>query len=223
MPIDFALLTLATFAALFPIANPLSKIPVFVALTRRFPPARREHQMRMAAAYMAIVLWVTLFAGTLVLSFFGVTLYALRLAGGIVIARIGLSMLQAPAESDEAEQSEAGSSGDVAFTPLALPLLSGPGSMAVTIGMATEAERPFEYLAVAIGILLVAIATWLTFKSARPIGRVLGANGLDAMTRVMGFLLTSVGVQFVLTAIHEALSDPRIVAPVVQTIRAVGP
>jgi multiple antibiotic resistance protein len=219
---DFALLALATFAALLPIANPVSTAPIFVALTRPFPPARRKQQMRMAAVYMAAVLLVALFAGTLILSFFGISLYALRLAGGLVIARIGFSMLQPTASpSQDIGDNVPHGTGDVAFTPLAMPLLSGPGSMAVTIGMATEAERPFEYLAVAIGILGVAFATWITFKSSGAILRLLGPTGLDAMTRVMGFLLIGIGVQFVLTAIYEAALDPLIIGPLVQMIRGI--
>ena len=219
---DFPLLALATFAALFPIVNPLSTVSVFVALTRHFPPSRRDQQMRMAVVYMAAVLLVTLFAGTLILGFFSISLYALRLAGGLVIARVGFSMLQSVSSQAEAEGNQASRvTGDVAFTPLAMPLLSGPGAMAVTIGMATEAERPIEYLAVAAGILLVVFASWMTLRSSQSILRFLGSTGSEAMTRVMGFLLICIGVQFVLSAIHESVLDPRIIEPLVRAVRAV--
>ena len=139
-----------------------------------------------------------------------------------MIVRIGFSMLQSTAsESQDVGGGVPRGGDDVAFTPLAMPLLSGPGSMAVTIGMATEAERPFEYLAVAVGILGVAFATWITFKSSGAILRLFGPAGLDAMTRVMGFLLIGIGVQFVLTAIYEAALDPLIIGPLVQMIRGI--
>ena len=91
---DFFLLMIATAGSLLPITHPFSTAPVFLAITRPLPAARRNQQARMAAIYMAAVLLVALAAGAVILAFFGISLYALRIAGGIVIARVGLSMLQ---------------------------------------------------------------------------------------------------------------------------------
>ena len=113
----------------------------------------------MAAIYMAVVLLVSLLAGALILELFGISLPALRIAGGLVIARIGFSMLNPEPEEKlpEEDQKEALDKRDVAFTPIAMPMLSGPGSIAVTISMATSVDRPVDYVAVGIGILIVAV------------------------------------------------------------------
>lgn len=97
---------------------------------------------------------------------------------------------------------------DIAFTPIAMPLLSGPGSIAVTITMATEVERPREYLAVAIGIVIVAITTWLILRSSTQVTRFLGTTGMTALTRLMGFILVCIGVQFIAFGLLEAITHP---------------
>ncbi len=218
------LLMLATVGSLLPITNPLTTVPVFVAVSRRFSKARRKDQARMAAIYTAAVLLVALVAGALILSFFGISIYALRVGGGLVILRVGLSMLQSGSPGSLSEESEEESQHmtDVAFTPIAMPLLSGPGSIAATIAIATEAERPREYLAVAAGILIVALIAWLVLRSAERIARTIGTTGTEALARVMGFLLACIGIQFVLSGVYEALLDPLVMGPLLEAIRGAG-
>ena len=98
---------------------------------------------------------------------------------------------------------------DIAFTPIAMPMLSGPGSIAVTISMATEVEHPLEYLAVAVGIVIVAFVSWLFLNGATRLGRRLGVTGLTAINRLMGFLLICIGVQFIGSAMFDALTSPQ--------------
>ena len=217
---DWLVLVLGTVLALLPIANPVSTAPIFLSLSRAFPQHRRREQARMAAVWMAVILIVSLGAGALVLEFFGISLPALRIAGGLIVGRIGMAMMNAEAASqaDLSEDSvaEAGHMSDISFTPIAMPMLSGPGSIAVTIGMATNAERPTEYLAVAAGILIVAFISWLFLRSASRIGEFLGVTGLNAVNRLMGFLLICVGVQFMGTGVLEALASPVFLETVAQ-------
>ncbi len=220
---DLLVLLLATIGSLIPITNPLSAVPVFVALSRPFAEARRRDQARRAAIYAAGVLMLALVAGALILAFFGISLYALRVGGGIVILRVGLDMLQ-PGSGALSEKSERESQhmSDIAFTPIAMPLLSGPGSIAVTIAIATEVERPREYLAVAVGIVVVAFIAWLVLRSAGGIAQYIGTTGTEALERVMGFLLTCIGVQFVMSGLYEAVLDPAVIGPLLESIRGVG-
>ena len=209
---EWLLLVIGTTFALLPIANPISTAPVFLTLTRGFPTQRRAQQARMAATWMAVILIVSLVAGALVLEFFGISLPALRLAGGLIVAQIGFGMMRVEpaAQSDLSDDAaaEAGRMSDIAFTPTAMPMLSGPGSIAVTISMATEVEHPFEYLAVAIGIVIVAFVSWLFLSGAARLGGALGVTGLDAVNRLMGFLLICIGVQFIGSAVLDALTAP---------------
>ena len=209
MFVDWLTLSGVTFGALLPIANPLSTAPVFVAISRRMSDARRKQQARMAGIYMAVVLLVSLLAGALILEFFGISLPALRIAGGLVIARIGFSMLNPEADEKlpEKDQKAALDMREIAFTPIAMPMLSGPGSIAVTISMATEVDRPPEYVAVGAGILIVAFFSWLVLRSSTRIIGFLGSTGVNVLTRLMGLILVCIGIQFITTGVFELITD----------------
>lgn len=213
-----------TFVGLLPIANPFSTAAVFVAITQRFTAAQARDQAWRACIYMAIVLLVSLFAGALIMEFFGISIPALRIAGGLIVARVGFGMLNPEPESDvgETEQEEALHMTDLAFTPLAMPMLSGPGSIAVTIGMAAGAENPWEYGAIALGIVMVAYTSWLVLRSARRIVALLGSTGMIALTRIMGFLLVCVGVQFIGAGVVQILSDETTLGALQSGINAVN-
>ncbi len=225
MMIDWLTLIAGTFGALLPIANPFSTAPVFVAVTQRMSEVRRNQQARMAAIYTTAVLVGALLAGAIVLEFFGISIPALRIAGGLIVAKVGFGMLNPAPEETLTEESaeEALQMNDIAFTPIAMPLLSGPGSIAVTITMATEVERPREYLAIAIGIALVAVAAWLILRSSMPVTKFLGTTGMTALTRLMGFVLVCIGVQFVAFGSLEAITHPGVAQAVIDVyLQAAG-
>lgn len=214
---------LSTFVSLLPIVNPFSTAVVFLAITQRFPEAKKQQQAKMACIYTAATLIVFLVAGALIMSFFGISLPAVKIAGGLIVARIGFGMLQPdpePGMSDETAD-EARTMSDVAFTPLAMPMMSGPGSIAVTIGMAANVDTVFDYTAIAAGIILVAFVSWLVLRAAKSVTRFLGATGLNAMSRIMGFLLVCIGVQFIGFAILTVLADEKFLSALVETLRAV--
>ena len=211
----------ATFAALLPIVNPFSTAPVFLAVTNHMTPKRQRQQALMACIYAFSVLTITLLAGALILAFFGLSIHALRVAGGLIVARIGFGMLNPHPEEklDTNMRQEAMDKVDVAFTPLAMPMLSGPGSIAVTIGMTTEAERPIEYLAITLGIALVGFVAWLVLRSSMRVVDFLGTTGVTALTRVMGLLLVGVGVQFVFRGVIEPLVSDEVIGAIVEAVR----
>ena len=206
-------LIVGTVGSLLPIANPFSTAPVFAALTQDESQQSRNRQARLAAIYMTAILLVSLTAGALVLEFFGISLPALRVAGGLIIARIGFGMLNPePARPlPKRDQEESADKDVIAFTPIALPLLSGPGSIAVTISMATAAEAYVDYIPIGIGIMIVAFLSWLVLRSAGPIVDKLGRTGVNALTRLMGLMLVCIGIQFVATGIVEFLTTQNFV------------
>lgn len=211
----------ATVGALLPIANPFSTAPVFAAITQGDDRKTRRKQARRAAIYMACILLVSLGAGALILEFFGISLPALRIAGGLIVARIGFSMLTPQPERPlpKRDEEESADKDDIAFTPIALPLLSGPGSIAVTISMATSAEQYLDYIPIGIGILIVALLSWLVLRSSGSIVDAMGRTGVNALTRLMGLILVCIGVQFVATGVVELLTA----APVVEMIEGAYP
>jgi hypothetical protein len=138
------------------------------------------------------------------MSFFGISIPALRAPGGLIVARVGFGMLD-PHDPDEARARTEPARLDVA----------------VTIGMAAGAESWADHLAIAAGIALVVGASWLVLRSARTVKRLLGEQGVDALTRIMGFLLVCIGLQFVGIAVIEVASDPRFLAPIVETLERI--
>lgn len=106
-----------------------------------------------------------------------------------------------PAPDDRQRQAEARAKSDVSFTPLAMPMLSGPGSIAVTIGFTSLSTGWLDYVAIIIGIVSVALITYITLNLSGRIVQLIGANGMSAMTKIMGFLILCIGVQFVVNGI----------------------
>jgi multiple antibiotic resistance protein len=214
-------IAVVTFIGILPIANPFSTAVVFLTITERFSEERRQQQARLACVYMAVILITFLLLGSLIMNFFGISIPGLRIAGGLIVARIGFGMLSSTSENEMPEESreEAVRMDDVAFTPLAMPMLSGPGSIAVTIGMATDAEGVGENLAIVVGIGLVALVSWVVLRASARVVRVLGATGMNAMGRIMGFLLVCVGIQFIVDGTHDFLSSPAFWGPILDAIR----
>jgi multiple antibiotic resistance protein len=211
--IEWLTIIAATFGALLPIANPFSTAPVFAAITQGESHDSKMRQAKMAGVYMATILLISLLAGALILEFFGISLPALRIAGGLIIARIGFGMLNPEPDRrlPKRDQEESADKEDIAFTPIALPLLSGPGSIAVTISMATSADHYLDYIPIAIGICMVAVLSWFVLRSASTILSRLGRTGVNALTRLMGLVLVCIGVQFIGTGVVGLLTTDAIV------------
>ncbi len=196
-----------TITGLLPITNPASTAPLFIALTRGKDPKWAQGQAIKACIYAFVILTTFLLAGDAIIEFFGISLPGIRIAGGIVILAIGIQMLfpQASAEPIEASENPQSES-DIAMSPLAMPSLSGPGSIAVVLGIGTritEEYEPIGFLAVICGIAVVIGFALLVLLSARPVVRLLGENLINAFTRIMGFILIAIAVEFAATGIKE--------------------
>jgi multiple antibiotic resistance protein len=208
-------LILGTVVALLPLINPLASAPTFLAITEGDSPERRREQLRNACIYMVAILVSFLVGGTFIMGFFGISIPGLRIAGGLLVAAIGYSMIMSPARdrshNSPAEEEEARAKRDVSFSPLAMPMLSGPGSIAVTIGFTSTARQWLDYVAITLGILVVAVITYVTLGLAERVVGVIGANGMNALSKVMGFLILCVGIQFVVNGLVGVATDPAIV------------
>lgn len=214
-------LIIATVVSLLPIINPFSTAPLFLAITEGDTDAERNEQARKAVLYMIGILVAFLLAGTFIMKFFGLSLPGLRIAGGIIVAGVGMRMLypKDKVEQTEDEHAESREKADVSFTPLAMPSLAGPGAISVTIGLTSMADAWWHYGAILAGILLVAVVVFVTLRLSTRLVGFMGVNGLHAMTKIMGFLILCVGVQFVVNGVMGVASDPDLV----RAIRAVTP
>jgi len=207
-------LILGTVIALLPLINPLASAPTFLAITEGDSRERRLQQLRMACIYMVAILVSFLVGGTFIMGFFGISIPGLRIAGGLLVAGIGSGMLVGPAReavsSDRAQQ-EARAKRDVSFSPLAMPMLSGPGAIAVTIGFTSLATQWLDYVAIILGIMFVAVMTYVTLRLSERVVRVIGVNGMTALTKVMGFLILCIGIQFVVNGVLNIATDPKFI------------
>jgi multiple antibiotic resistance protein len=196
---------LGTLIGLLPIINPLSAGPTFLAITEGDSDERRREQARKGCFYMVAILVSFLIGGTFIMNFFGISIPGLRIAGGILLTGIGLDMLTGTGsdrEPDEAREA-ARKKVDISFSPLAMPMLSGPGSIAVTLGFTSLATDWLDYVAIILGIVAVAVLTYVVLRLAGKMVKFIGPVGVNAMTKIMGFLIMAIGVQFVVNGITD--------------------
>jgi multiple antibiotic resistance protein len=215
-------LAIAALFALLPIINPFSTAPMFLAMTEGDSDEYRQKQARKAVIYMVCILIAFLISGSFIMSFFGLSLPGLRIAGGILVAGVGMRMLRPKDEGEQtmAEKLETKRKRDISFTPLAMPSLAGPGAISVTIGLTSLAKSWLDFVSIIIGILLVAIVVYLTLRLSTKLVGLLGVTGLNAMTKIMGFLILCVGVQFIVNGIVEVAYSPELIGGIIQAIDA---
>lgn len=215
-------LAVATIIALLPIINPFSTAPLFLAITEGDSEADRKEQARKGVIYMICILVAFLIGGTFIMQAFGLSLPGLRIAGGILVAGIGMRMLypkddamQTPEEHLESKRKR-----DVSFTPLAMPSLAGPGAISVTLGLTSLATHWLDFIAIIFGILLVAAMVFVSLRLSTKLVGILGVNGLHAMTKIMGFLILCVGVQFIVNGIVGVATSPELINGVMRALES---
>ncbi|RME99109.1 MAG: MarC family NAAT transporter, partial [Bacteroidetes bacterium] len=192
----------STLASLFTVVNPLGAVPVFLAMTGHYTPLERTKLARSSSLYFFIILLAFFLAGKLILAFFGISLNSLRIAGGLIILHSGYGLLngkfsQSRAVNQEVKE-EAAQKEDISFTPIAMPLLSGPGSISLLIGMFAESSDWGRRGIIIAAIVAMSILVFLTLRSAPYLFKLLGVGGLKALSRIMGFLVMSIGIQYII-------------------------
>lgn len=204
---NFLDLMLVTVSGLLPIMNPFSTAVLFLSITKGMTDSQRRGQALLGCLYAFGILAVFLVAGQAIISFFGISIPGIRIAGGLVILTIGYRMLfPEPETLSPAAAKEARESDNIAFTPLAMPSLSGPGSIAVVLGAASEIDGSSPLLgggAILVAIALTALICYLVLNGASRFVRFLGVNGLAALTKIMGFILIAMAVQFIFSGIKD--------------------
>lgn len=196
----------ASFTSLFSVVNPITAMPVYLSLMEGHTDEEKVHTARKASTYMFFVLLTFLLIGTYILSFFGISLPGIRIAGGLVIVRAGFSMLNPDKGGKKLTKEDtkaAMEKEDVSFSPLAMPLLSGPGSIAVVIGFGSQTQGIMDYVVNGVAVLLVALTAYLILRVAPFLVKFIGKSGMTVITRMMGFIALAIGVQFVINGIAK--------------------
>lgn len=187
----------ATLVALFPIANPIGAIPVFYSLTATDSPRYRLRQAQKTALNVVCVLAVFFLTGRLVLNFFGISLPVLRIAGGLIVGHTAWVMVTARQRITTSEQKAAVDQEDISFTPMAVPMISGPGAIGVVIGLSTKATQWSDYAGCMLGIVGFGIVLYLCLVLGEPLIEWLGETGMGALNRIFGFLILAIAVQLI--------------------------
>ena len=198
------------FVALFSVLNPIGTVPIFVGLTQGYTSSERSKTSLITSINVFVILLISFFVGQYVLSFFGITITALRIAGGIIIASSGFSLLNGNFSKNKGinkkVQKEAEASQHIALTPLAMPMLAGPGSISLLIayyqelGESGNVITTTEILFSCLAILAVAALIYIVLRSAHYLAKILGSSGIVAISRIIGFLTIAIGIQYIISA-----------------------
>lgn len=195
-------------STLFTLVNPLGAIGPFLAMTVGESGERRRDQARRASIVASGVLAGSALVGSFVFSFFGITLPALKIAGGILLFFIAYDMVNArPSRTRQTaeEQTEGEQKEDIAVFPLGIPILSGPGSIVSVFVLSEQAKTVVNQFALYGAIAITGLTIYLVLKEAHRVAKVLGQTGINVFSRLMGVVLAAISIQFILDGLRGAL------------------
>jgi multiple antibiotic resistance protein len=192
------------FVTLFPIIDPPGAVPVFCTLTADSTAAVRRKTAFKTALNVFIILLVFYFVGEFILEFFGISLGVMKIAGGVVVAHTAWDMLTSKDKIPSADEKEMQTKEDISFTPMALPLLSGPGAIGAAIGLSIPGTQILYTLGISTGIFLASVTVYIALMLSIPILRILGKAGIDILKRIMGFFILAIAVQLMVSGIIMA-------------------
>jgi multiple antibiotic resistance protein len=204
----FATHFLLCFGSVFSIVDPFAAVPIFLVLVGQQSRASQNAVALRASLTCLGVLTAFAAAGSIIFTFFGITVPAFKVAGGILLFGVAYDMLrakQSPTKTTQEERSEAESKEDVGVIPMGIPLLSGPGAMATVTLLAGKAQGWEDRIGLYLAILAVSVISLIVLRSSMVVARVLGQTGLNVVSRIMGLILAALAVQFVLDGVKEAL------------------
>lgn len=199
-------LLIASFASIISIANPFGTMAIFTSLTTNNTKKERAEIAKKTAIYMVIILTVFLLAGTAIKNFFGISLAGIRVAGGLIILRSAWGMLSSENGTDilsEESEKSAKKKNDISFTPLAMPMLSGPGSIAVVIGLASKSTTTVDFVVIIVAIMLSAFVSYFILLLGPVSSKYFGPSAMNAITSMMGFIVMAIAIQFILGGIQD--------------------
>ncbi len=209
-------LFITTFSTLLAIINPFEALPIFLKLLQGQDNNRHRQVARSSCFYALLLLLFFLLFGTLILRIFGVPLSMVRIVGGIVLVRIGFELFSGSSSGSMIAPAGA-ADGNISFVPLAMPIMCGPGAIATTLGMTTLVKHSqFEFisfLAIVAAMVATMLVTYLCLANAEKLFGRLGPMGIDAVTRIVGFFVSAMGMGLVFHGIIEACQSYGLIAP----------
>ena len=222
--VNFVKVLLVAFVTLFPVVNPIGDAPIFLALTQRYPQSAQRILARKIAAYGFALLAVSFLFGTIILHFFGISLPVVQIAGGLVVASTGWSLLNQKDNDNSSGTPAPDTLEDAlshAFYPLTLPITVGPGCISIAITLGAHLRRqagpgwerafPHDFIAALTGMFLLCVLVMICYGNADRLVRLLGKSGTTIMTRLSAFILLAIGVQIMWNGLSASI--PEMLAP----------
>ena len=207
---DFPLF-FSTIATLFAIMDPIGTVGIFIAITPGETEVHRRNQAFLGCIWALLFMALFFAAGSQILNFFGITVDAVQVGGGLILLKIAFDQLSTSRQTRHTAQEDAASrmQNDVSVFPLAMPLIAGPGALTLMIAEAARgrASTIEGWLSVGGAVLVSLIIMWIALDRSVLIQRLLGANGLGAITRLMGFLLACIAAQMTIVGIRGVVAN----------------
>lgn len=206
--------TLLVVGALFPIVNPIGNTPIFLSLTRGLSDGARTALARMVAVNGLVLIVASIFIGTHILAFFGISLPVVQVGGGLIVISTGWALLRESGDDEDEQQGHKGCNetdyNRQAFYPLTLPLTVGPGSISVAIAVGANRAEGSQWrwsliAGMLIGSVLIAASIYLSYRFAERIGRTLGDSAMNIIIRLSSFILVCIGVQILWNGLSALL------------------
>ncbi|MDA3942353.1 MAG: NAAT family transporter [Bacteroidetes bacterium] len=208
---DEILIALTTFMGFFAIMNPIANTPVFVGLTADFTNSERKKTAFKAVLTAFVIIALFSFLGNIIFKLFGITLFAFKLAGGILLFFVGFDLLQGKQSSvhhptgDNHEDNHS-EPNDIAISPLALPILAGPGTISTAMNFVGSSNDPLHISIVVACFALLCVITYLMFVSGNWLVKKLGTGIIKVITRIMGMILTVIAAQMLIEGVKGAFN-----------------
>jgi multiple antibiotic resistance protein len=203
---------LTILIGLFSLINPLSGLPIYISLTQEDNEDNKLRTLKKTCFYVLLICLVSYYLGVYLLHFFGITIPALRVAGGLIIFRSGWQLLnvQHKKELRGNIKEDSDKKEDISFSPLAMPLLAGPGSMSFLITLFSNrsdsvTEALWQDIAAVSAIIIVIFSIYFIFKFAPRLMKYTGQAGLTALSKIMGFIVIGIGVQMIISSISTVV------------------
>jgi multiple antibiotic resistance protein len=200
---EFLVAVSVAFVAMFPIINPVGHAPMFYSMTIGDSPGFRRRQAFKTSLYVFLILLVSLILGNNILRFFSITIDDLRIAGGLLVAHSAWNMLNNTARVTPAEGDAAMDKDDISLTPMATPILAGPGAMSLALGLLSYGHRWVQYGGYIVGCFLISLLTWVCLRYSELLVRVINVNAMGAINRILGLLILAIGVDLMVEGIKN--------------------
>ena len=207
MDIDLKFFILC-FSSLFALINPIGIVPIFISITEEYTEQEKNKIAFKAVIFAFFILIIFSLIGELIFTFYGITIDAFRVAGGIILFKISLDMIESKrsrTRTTPMEEKEAEEKNEIAYNPLGVPLIAGPGSIASVMILSSESSEFIQRISLFFALGLVLLITLLIFKLSKYLSKTFGRSGLRIMQRVMGLILMVISIEFIFKGVEQII------------------